>query len=77
MINKTKKTAVTLLELLVVVMILGILSTIAVTVYTGHVERARVAACRDIIRQIELAVNRYEVDTGQLPPSSSDRKSVV
>ncbi len=71
MINKTKKTAVTLLELLVVVMILGILSTIAVTVYTGHVERARVAACRDIIRQIELAVNRYEVDTGQLPPSSS------
>lgn len=71
MFNKDKKSAVTLLELLVVVMILGILSSIAVTVYTGHVERARVAACRDIIRQLELAVNRYEVDTGQLPPSSS------
>ena len=71
MIVKQKKTAVTLLELLVVVMIMGILASVAVTVYTGHVDRARVAACRDTIRQLELAVNRYEVDTGQLPPSSS------
>ena len=65
------KQAVTLLELLVVLFIIGILATVSVTVYTGHVERARVAACRDTIRQLELAVNRYEVDTGQLPPSSS------
>jgi hypothetical protein len=35
------------------------------------VDRARVAACRDTIRQLELAINQYEVDTGQLPPSSS------
>lgn len=71
MITKPKQFAVTLLELLVVVMIMGILASIAVTVYTGHVDRARVAACRDMIRQMELAINRYEVDTGQLPPSSS------
>ena len=71
MITKPKNSAVTLLELLVVVMIMGILASIAVTVYTGHVDRARVAACRDMIRQLELAINRYEVDTGQLPPSSS------
>lgn len=71
MIEKQKQSAVTLLELLVVVMIMGILASIAVTVYTGHVDRARVAACRDMIRQLELAVNRYEVDTGQFPPTSS------
>ena len=65
------KSAVTLLELLVVVVIMGILASVAVTVYTGHVDRARVAACKDTIRQLELAINQYEVDTGQLPPSSS------
>jgi len=52
-------------------MIMGILASVAVTVYTGHVDRARVAACRDTIRQLELAVNQYEVDTGQYPPPSS------
>lgn len=69
---KEKKTkGVTLLELVVVVLIIAILSSIAVTVYTGQVDRARRAACRDIIRQLELAINRYEVDTGQFPVSSS------
>ena len=62
---------VTLLELLVVVMIIGILSTIAITVYTGQVDRARYAAAYETIRQLEVAIARYEVDTGQLPPSGS------
>jgi prepilin-type N-terminal cleavage/methylation domain-containing protein len=69
--DNNSKNAVTLLELLVVVLIMGILATVSVAVYTGHVERARVAACRDTIRQLELAINQYEVDNGQLPPSSS------
>jgi prepilin-type N-terminal cleavage/methylation domain-containing protein len=60
---------VTLLELIVVVLIIGILSTIAVSVYTGQVERARIAAARDIVSQIEHAVARYEIDLGQYPPS--------
>ncbi len=62
---------VTLLELVVVILIIAILSSIGVTVYTGQVERAKRAACKDIIRQLELAVNRYEVDVGQFPVSSS------
>ena len=39
----TSERAITLLELMVVVMIIGILSSIAVTVYTGQVEKARIA----------------------------------
>lgn len=69
--KKLFKKGVTMLELIVVVLIIAILSSIAVTVYTGQVERAKRAACRDIIRQLELAVSRYEVDTGQFPLSSS------
>jgi general secretion pathway protein G len=64
--------AVTLLELLVVVLILGLLSTIAVGVFTSQVERARVSAARSTISSIELAVSRYEIDLGAFPPSGSN-----
>jgi type II secretion system protein G len=65
------KKAFTLLELLVVVLILGILSTIAVGVFTSQVERARFAAAKATISAIELAVNRYEIDLGSFPPSGT------
>ncbi len=65
------KSGVTLLELLVALLIIAILSTIAVSVYTGQVERARYARARSEIREIELACHRYEIDLGQFPPSGS------
>jgi prepilin-type N-terminal cleavage/methylation domain-containing protein len=65
------KRAFTLVELLVVVLILGLLSTIAVGVYTTQVERARVAATRSTIAALELAINRYQIDLGDFPPSGS------
>ncbi len=68
---KLPRIGVTLLELLVALVIVSILSSIAVSVYMGQVERARYARARDEIRQIELACHRYEVDVGQFPPSGS------
>jgi prepilin-type N-terminal cleavage/methylation domain-containing protein len=65
------KRAFTLVELLVVVLILGLLSTIIVGVYTTQVERARVAATRSTIAALELAINRYQIDLGDFPPSGS------
>jgi prepilin-type N-terminal cleavage/methylation domain-containing protein len=61
--------AVTLLELIVVVLILSVLATIATPVFIGQVTRAKVAATRDTIRQLEVAIARYEIDVGVLPPS--------
>jgi prepilin-type N-terminal cleavage/methylation domain-containing protein len=63
--------AVTLLELLAVVLIIGILSTIATNTYIGQVRRARVAATADLIRELSIAIARYEVDTGAIPPGGS------
>ncbi len=68
---------VTFLELLAVVLILGILATIVTNVYVGQISRARVAATLDIIRELEVAIGRYETDTGQLPPSGSATVSVT
>ncbi len=70
------KKAFTLMELLVVVLILGLLATIAVGVYTSQVERARYAAARTTIAAIELAANRYQLDIGEFPPSGSDNPQV-
>lgn len=63
--------AVTLLELLAVVLIIGILATIGSNTYIGQVRRARVAATSDLIRELEIAIARYEVDVGAIPPSGS------
>ncbi len=65
------KKGVTLLELMVVVVIISILSTIAVGVYTKEVARARYSRARAEIRTLEIAITQYEVDTGQTPPSGS------
>lgn len=66
-----RRMAVTLLELLVVVLILSILATIATGVYTNQVRRARIAATRDLINELQIAITRYEVDLGSFPPSGS------
>jgi prepilin-type N-terminal cleavage/methylation domain-containing protein len=70
------KKAFTLMELLVVVLILGLLATIAVGVFTNQVERARYAAARTTISAIELAVTRYQLDVGEFPPSGSETAGV-
>jgi len=72
----TMKKAFTLMELLVVVLILGLLATIAVGVFTNQVERARYASARTTIAAIELAATRYQLDLGEFPPSGSSLTKV-
>lgn len=56
---------------MVVVLILSILATIATGVYTGKTQEARIAAAHALIHNLEVAITRYEIDTGSLPPSGS------
>ncbi|MBX3729805.1 MAG: prepilin-type N-terminal cleavage/methylation domain-containing protein [Candidatus Sumerlaeia bacterium] len=69
--NKRFAHGVTLLELIVVLVIIAILSTVAVGVYTKEVLRAKITRTRAEIRTLEVAINRYQIDTGQFPPSST------
>lgn len=62
---------VTFLELLVVLVVISILSTIAAGVYSKEVLRAKYATTKSEIRSLEVAIAQYEADTGQLPPSGS------
>jgi prepilin-type N-terminal cleavage/methylation domain-containing protein len=63
--------AFTIIELTVVALILSILASIAASVYVGYLRRARFAAARVTIRQIDLNCHAYQVDLGEFPLSSS------
>jgi len=74
---KKDESGITLIELLVVVLIIGILSTMAATVYTKHIERAKIAKTKTLISILSMAINQYEIDTGQYPVSGSGKKFAV
>jgi general secretion pathway protein G len=59
----------TLVELLLVVAILGILAGVVAVNVAGHGDKARVAATRQSIANIETAVKMYEVTNGGFPDS--------
>jgi len=63
------KKAFTLVELLIVVMIIGILATLAVPQYQKMVERARAAEAIQTIGSIMRSVSRYYMEYGNYPRS--------
>lgn len=69
------KKAFTMIELLVVILILGLLATMAVALFSKQVERARYAKARTTIAALELAINRYQIDVGSYPPSGTGNLS--
>ena len=65
----------TLVELLVVVAILGILATVAVSSVTGHIEKTNITAAKTSVRTFDDAIETYASSHhGKLP---SDLKDLV
>lgn len=56
-----------MVEILVVVTILGILTTIVLTKMSGQSEKARIAATRTTIDNVKMAINQYEIELGKYP----------
>jgi len=59
----------TLIELLVVLAIIALMLTIATPRYVDHVERARETTLRATLKEIRIAIDRFEGDQGRLPKS--------
>lgn len=68
---KQNKHGVTMVELIVVLGIISILSTIAVGIYIQELQRAKIAKTRAEIRNLGVAINRYQIDVGQFPPTGT------
>ncbi len=67
----------TLVEVLIVIAILGILASIAVPLYSQHVERARFIVCVTDLRDIRDRIAAYRDSNGSLPIALSDLPGAV
>jgi prepilin-type N-terminal cleavage/methylation domain-containing protein len=65
-----KRTGFTLIELLIVATIIGILLGLVVPALTKGTKRARVVETLSLIGRIRAALDKYESDFGDYPPTS-------
>lgn len=65
--RRRQRKAMTLIELLIVISLIGTLTSIAVPIYTNHLARARNTVAVAEICEIELAIIDYMLDIGKLP----------
>lgn len=64
-----RKNGFTLIELMIVVVIIGILSAIAIPKFQDISDKAKAAACRSNISALAHCLNFYAVDNGAYPSS--------
>lgn len=73
-----RRSAFTLLEIMLVVVIIGMLLTVAVVRMQGSSDQARVTAARsDIEGSLRTALGLYELDNGRFPTTSQGLKALV
>jgi type IV pilus assembly protein PilA len=64
----------TLVELMVVVVIIGVLTAIAIPVYNKSTEKAEAEACKANLRMIDSAIQQYKMNKGVAPTKMDDLK---
>ncbi|MEI6875688.1 MAG: type II secretion system major pseudopilin GspG [Verrucomicrobiia bacterium] len=68
----------TLLEIMLVVVIIGMLLTVATVKIQGNAEKARLTAARsDIEGSLRTALGLYELDNGRFPSTEQGLKALV
>lgn len=68
----------TLLEIMLVVVIIGMLLTVATVKIQGNAEKARITAARsDIEGSVRTALGLYELDNGRYPSTEQGLKALV
>ena len=60
----------TLVELMVVVVIIGVLTAIAIPVYNASTAKAEKGACEANLRMIDSAIQQYKMNNDGEPPES-------
>lgn len=68
--KKSNKKGFTLVELLVVIVILGILATLAIQSFSGRTDQARVNRAKGDVRTTMSALELYRMDNGAYPSTA-------
>ena len=71
------RSAFSLIELLLVMVILVVLAAVVVPKFTGRSEQAREAAAKTDIARIGLQLDAFEIDTGRFPNNSEGVAALV
>ena len=71
------RSAFTILELLLVLVILAVLAGIVGSRFVGQSQAAKVKAARTQLTVFTLALNRFELDTGRFPTTSEGLRVLV
>ncbi len=72
-----KSSFFTLIEMVIVVVIIGLLASIATPLYFRHVNSSKVTTARAQIQMFEQAVLNFRLDTGKLPTQSQGLNILV
>jgi prepilin-type N-terminal cleavage/methylation domain-containing protein len=65
---RTKQSAFTIVELLIVIVVIGILAAITVVAYNGIQQRARTSAATSALTQAAKKIKLWQVDSGDTAP---------
>ena len=76
-VNRTKSSAFTLIEIMVVVVILGILAATIIPQFMGTTTDAKIGAAKSNIAEIESALERYFIHMDRHPTTEEGLKALV
>lgn len=74
--KKMKRTALTLVELIIVVAILGIMAAVVIPTFQGHVSQARASASKDSLRTLRSQIELYTMEHNGIPPGYANGGAV-
>ena len=75
--NRYRRQAFTLIELLLVLVILGVLALVVVPKFAGRSEEARKTAARTDISMLEGQIDIFEQDCGRFPSNDENLTALV
>ncbi len=76
-IKQGARSAFTLVELLLVLVILGILAAVVIPKFSGRTEQAKEQAARTQITTFRTALDAYEVDNGGYPRGRNGLQDLI
>lgn len=71
------KEGITLIELMVVIMIVGILAAIAIPMYTGYMQRARRADAKTALEQLRASQEMFRAERGRYANNGDDAAGAI
>jgi general secretion pathway protein G len=76
-LSDRRRSAFTLVEMLLVLVILAVLAAIVIPKFAGRSQQAKVTAAQSQISSIEMALDAFEVDNGFFPAGGAGLNALI